>query len=58
MKINHITVASPKIKRPLTPEELREILRRPVYKEAFRKRLVSFDNINVYYYLEEIYKNL
>jgi len=28
------------------------------YKEAFRKRLVSFEDINVYYYLEEIYKNI
>lgn len=28
------------------------------FKEAFRKRAVSFDNINVYYYLEEIYKNI
>lgn len=28
------------------------------FKEAFRKRMVSFENINVYYYLEEVYKNL
>lgn len=28
------------------------------FKEAFRKRLVSFEDINVYYYLEEVYKNL
>ena len=35
-----------------------ERMRLQRYKEAFRKRLVSFDNINVYYYLEEIYKNL
>ena len=28
------------------------------YKEAMRKRLVSFEDINVYYYMEEVYKNL
>jgi hypothetical protein len=28
------------------------------FKEAFRKRDVSFENINVYYYLEEVYKNI
>ena len=35
-----------------------ERMRLQRYKEAFRKRMVSFENINVYYYLEEIYKNL
>lgn len=35
-----------------------ERMRLQRYKEAFRKRLVSFEDINVYYYLEEIYKNL
>ena len=28
------------------------------FKEAMRKRLVSFEDINVYYYCEEVYKNL
>ena len=28
------------------------------YKEAMRKRLVTFEDINVYYYMEEVYKNL
>ena len=28
------------------------------FKEAFRKRAISFENINIYYYLEEIYKSL
>lgn len=28
------------------------------FKEAFRKRDVSFEDINVYYYLEEVYKNI
>lgn len=28
------------------------------YKEAMRKRLVSFEDINVYYYMEEVYKNI
>ena len=28
------------------------------FKEAMRKRLVSFEDINVYYYMEEVYKNL
>ena len=28
------------------------------YKEARRKRLVTFEDINVYYYMEEVYKNL
>lgn len=28
------------------------------YKEAMRKRLVSFEDINVYYFMEEVYKNL
>lgn len=28
------------------------------FKEAFRKRSVSFANVNIYYYLEEVYKNL
>lgn len=28
------------------------------FKEAFRKRFVSFENVNVYYYLEEVYKNI
>ena len=28
------------------------------FKEAMRKRLVSFADINVYYYCEEVYKNL
>lgn len=28
------------------------------FKEAMRKRLVSFEDINVYYYMEEVYKNI
>lgn len=28
------------------------------FKEAVRRRLVSFEDINVYYYVEEIYKNI
>lgn len=28
------------------------------FKEAFRKRDVSFENVNIYYYLEEIYKSI
>ncbi len=28
------------------------------FKEAMRKRLVSFEDINVYYYCEEVYKNI
>ena len=28
------------------------------FKEAMRKRLVSFEDINVYYYVEEVYKNI
>lgn len=28
------------------------------YKEAMRKRQVSFEDINVYYYMEEVYKNI
>ena len=28
------------------------------FKEAFRKRAISFENINIYYYLEEIYKSI
>lgn len=28
------------------------------FKEAVRKRLVSFEDINVYYYIEEVYKNI
>ena len=28
------------------------------YKEAMRKGLVTFEDINVYYYMEEVYKNL
>ena len=28
------------------------------FKTAMRKRLVSFEDINVYYYMEEVYKNL
>lgn len=28
------------------------------FKNAMRKRLVSFEDINVYYYVEEVYKNL
>ena len=28
------------------------------FKEAIRKRLVSFEDINVYYFIEEVYKNL
>lgn len=28
------------------------------FKEAIRKRLVSFEDINVYYYIEEVYKNI
>ena len=34
----------------------RSVLQR--FKEAFRKRSVTFENINVYYYLEEVYKNI
>ena len=34
----------------------REKLQR--FKNSFRKRLVSFKDINVYYFIEEIYKNL
>lgn len=28
------------------------------FKDAMRKRLVTFEDINVYYYLEEVYKNI
>lgn len=28
------------------------------FKDAFRKRAVSFENINIYYYLEELYKSI
>ena len=28
------------------------------FKEAMRKRLVTFEDINVYYYVEEVYKNI
>lgn len=28
------------------------------FKEAMRKRLITFEDINVYYYLEEVYKNI
>lgn len=28
------------------------------FKEAMRKRLVSFQNINCYYFIEEVYKNI
>ena len=28
------------------------------FKEAFRKRTISFEDINCYYFIEEIYKNL
>lgn len=28
------------------------------FKDAIRKRLVSFEDINVYYYIEEVYKNI
>ena len=28
------------------------------FKDAFRKRNVSFENINIYYYLEEVYKSI
>ena len=28
------------------------------FKTAMRKRLVSFEDINVYYYMEEVYKNI
>lgn len=28
------------------------------FKEAVRRRLVSFEDINVYYYVEEVYKNI
>lgn len=34
----------------------REKLKR--FKESFRKRLVVFEDINVYYFIEEIYKNI
>ena len=28
------------------------------FKESIRKRLVSFEDVNVYYYIEEVYKNI
>ena len=28
------------------------------FKEAFRKRAITFENINIYYYLEELYKSI
>ena len=34
----------------------REKLQR--FKEAIRKRLVVFKDVNVYYFIEEIYKNI
>ena len=35
-----------------------ERMRLQRFKNAMRKRLVSFEDINVYYYIEEAYKNL
>lgn len=40
----------------LMDKEEREKLQR--FKNAMRKRSVSFEDINVYYYMEEVYKNL
>lgn len=40
----------------LMDREEREKLQR--FKNAMRKRSVSFEDINVYYYMEEVYKNL
>lgn len=28
------------------------------FKDAFRKRAITFENINIYYYLEELYKSI
>ena len=28
------------------------------FKNSMRKRTTSFEDINVYYYMEEVYKNL
>lgn len=40
----------------LMDKEEREKLQR--FKNSMRKRSVSFEDINVYYYMEEVYKNL
>ena len=40
----------------LMDREEREKLQR--FKDSMRKRSVSFEDINVYYYMEEVYKNL
>ena len=37
---------------------LEERLRLVKFKEAFRKRFIVFEDINCYYFLEEIYKNI
>ena len=37
---------------------LDERLRLQKFKEAFRERKIAFENVNVYYFIEEIYKNI
>ena len=37
---------------------LDERMRLKRFKEAMAKRMVSFEDINVYYYMEEVYKNI
>ncbi|MBO7731236.1 MAG: phage DNA encapsidation protein [Methanobrevibacter sp.] len=40
----------------LVSMEERMMLQR--FKDAFRKRAITFENINIYYYLEELYKSI